>query len=91
MSQSKKILIKGINAAGRTFRPSDWAERMCGNLCSFRNRRMYYSPLLRPAIVDGIKCVYVDPRLSELHPNLYKEVTGFAIENGLIQEEVEES
>lgn len=88
---SKKIVIKGITANGKTFRPSDWAERMCGNLCSFRNRRMYYSPLLRPAIIDGIKCVYVDPELATLHPNLFLEVVNFAAQNGLIQDEIEES
>lgn len=91
MNPSKKILIKGVNASGNPFRPSDWAERMCGNLCTFRNRRMYYSPLLRPAIVDGIKCVYVDPKLAEMHPKLFQEVVNFALQNGLTQEEVEES
>lgn len=78
-----KILIMGVTPEGRTFRPSDWAERMCGNLSSFRNRRIFYSPLLRPAIVDGHRCVVVDRQLQHLHPKLYEEVVTFAAENHL--------
>lgn len=83
MSESKKLLIKGITDTGEVFRPSDWAERMCGNLCSFRNRRMYYSPLLRPVIIAGQKGVVVDLSLAASHPQLYQEILGFAEQNGL--------
>lgn len=90
MTQSKKLLIKGITEAGRVFRPSDWAERMCGNLCTFRNRRMYYSPLLRPVIIDGNKGIVVDPQLAAAHPQLFQEVIAFAEQNGLQTTEYEE-
>lgn len=83
MSASKKLLIKGITESGQVFRPSDWAERMCGNLCTFRNRRMYYSPLLRPVIIAGQKGVVVDPSLAELHPQLFREIIDFAEQNAL--------
>lgn len=69
--------------AGEVFRPSDWAERMCGNLCTFRNRRMYYSPLLRPVIINGQKGVVLDPSLVESHPQLFQEIIGFAEQNEL--------
>lgn len=83
MSANQKLLIKGVTATGAVFRPSDWAERMCGNLCSFRNRRMYYSPLLRPVILDGQKGVVVDLSLASSHPQLFQEILAFAEQNGL--------
>lgn len=83
MSASKKLLIKGITESGDVFRPSDWAERMCGNLCTFRNRRMYYSPLLRPVIISGQKGVVVDPSLADSHPQLFQEIMAFAEQNAL--------
>ena len=30
-----EIIIQGITSEGRTFRPSDWAERLSGILASF--------------------------------------------------------
>lgn len=82
-----KIIIVGLTKEGQKFRPSDWAERLSGNLCTFRNRRILYSPLLRPAIRDGVKCVMVDIQLKESHPSIFKEVMDFALKNQLeIQE-----
>ena len=85
MSQTdfSRLILKGITPEGKKFRPSDWAERLCGNLCTFRNRRMYYSPLLRPAVIEGIKCVVVDIKLSEQHANIYQDVLNFAEKNKL--------
>lgn len=94
MSQlsDKRFIIKGITEQGDKFRPSDWAERMCGNLCTFRNRRMIYSPLLRPAVIDGYKCVIINHTLSETHPSLFQQLIEFAKKNKLeISEEVIES
>ena len=78
-----RLILKGITAEGNKFRPSDWAERLCGNLCTFRNRRMYYSPLLRPAVIDGIKCVIVDAKLNLEHANVLTDVVHFATKNNL--------
>lgn len=85
MSQAdfNRLILKGITAEGNKFRPSDWAERLCGNLCTFRNRRMYYSPLLRPAVIENIKCVIVDPKLNLEHSELYKDILHFADKNNL--------
>ena len=77
-----KVLI-GLRPDGSKFRPSDWAERMCGTLSTFRNRRIYYSPLLRPAVRDGIKCVIVNSQLSEKHPEIFQQVMDFAKLNEL--------
>ncbi|MET1255931.1 DUF3579 domain-containing protein [Aliikangiella maris] len=78
-----RLILKGVTIEGSKFRPSDWAERLCGNLCTFRNRRMYYSPLLRPAVIEGIKCVIVDSKLKQEHANLLNDVIHFAEKNHL--------
>lgn len=77
------FIIEGVTEEGQPFRPSDWAERMCGHLSTFRNRRMYYSPMLRPAMCSGVKCVIVDKKLSSSNPNVYQEVLSFVQTNKL--------
>lgn len=79
----KKIIIEGITESGETFRPSDWAERMSGQLSTFRKRRMQYSPLLQPSVKDGRKCVLLDPKLKESNPILYQSILDFAHKNQL--------
>ena len=87
-TQHKRKVLVGLRPDGSKFRPSDWSERMCGALSTFRNRRIYYSPLLRPAVRDGIKCVIVDNDLVEKEPAMYEQVMQFAQKNGLqIQDE----
>jgi hypothetical protein len=82
-TQHKHKVLIGLRPDGSKFRPSDWAERMCGTLSTFRNRRIYYSPLLRPAVRDGIKCVIVDSGLVDQHPEIHQQVIQFAETNGL--------
>ncbi len=82
-SNSKHTVLIGQTEDGNKFRPSDWAERMCGALCTFRNRRIYYSPLLRPAIRDGIKCVIIDESLADKEPGIHSQIINFAETNKL--------
>ena len=91
-TESKKkrhILIKGITASGEKFRPSDWAERVCGKLSTFKGRRMYYSPLLHPILKDGRKCILIDPDLATSNPKLFETIINFAHNNNLQIEEQE--
>lgn len=82
--KSKKIVIEGVNAQGKAFRPSDWAERMSGTLATFKDRRIHYSPLLQPSVNrDGYKCVLLDPKLKESSPEVYQAILEFARTNGL--------
>lgn len=80
---TKKIIIEGITESGETFRPSDWAERMSGQLSTFRKRRIQYSPLLQPSVKDGRGCVLLDPKLKESNPALYDSILEFAHNNHL--------
>jgi Protein of unknown function (DUF3579) len=79
----KRIIIQGITESGETFKPSDWAERMSGKLCTFINHRVTYSPLLQPMIMGGCKCVSVDPQLKNYYPDLYSSILKFARSNKL--------
>jgi hypothetical protein len=78
-----KIIIQGVTSTGDVFRPSDWAERLSGRLATFRNQRVIYSPLLRPGVKDGQKCVIMAPQIKELHPELYDYLMNFAQTNDL--------
>ena len=79
-----EIIIQGLTSAGRTFRPSDWAERLSGSLSTFgEDHRMNYSPYVRPTTLNGIKCVIVDKELQQAQPATYAFVMGFARENDL--------
>jgi hypothetical protein len=78
-----KIVIEGVTLAGAPFRPSDWAERIGGSLSTFKNQRIYYSPLLKPSYKEGNRCLIVDPKLQEKYPALYKHILDFAAKNNL--------
>jgi len=86
------FFILGVTADGRQFRPSDWAERLCGVMSSFRpegygsggrNAHLQYSPYVCPTVVNGVKSVVVNAKLRALEPLAYHFVLGFAKDNGL--------
>ncbi len=81
---SEKIIIKGITEDGHKFRPSDWAERMCGALSTFgQDHRINYSPLLHPTTIDGIKCIAVDSKVENHNPEMFIYIMNFAKTNRL--------
>lgn len=80
----REILIIGITESGSTFRPSDWAERLCGVMSLFgEDQRISYSPFVRPILLAGVRCVVVDRRLEELRPEAFEFLVGFARDNEL--------
>ncbi len=81
---SKKIIIEGVTTQGKTFRPSDWAERMSGAMASFKDSRISYSPLLQPSVNnEGYKCILLDPQLKKTSPEIYQNIMEFAQKNNL--------
>ncbi len=83
-----KLLIHGTTSSGERFRPSDWAERLAGVMSQFRPAGSIggpatYSPYVVPLLLNGVRCVEVDPRLRDLEPLAWKFVCGFALDNGL--------
>ncbi len=82
--KDKTIVIEGKTSQGKAFRPSDWAERMSESMASFKNSRIYYSPLLQPSVNrEGYKCILLDPKLKESSPEVYQAILDFAKANKL--------
>ena len=53
-SESTTFIIVGLTKQGRKFRPSDWAERLCGVMSAFgAERKMKYSPYVGPGDYNG--------------------------------------
>jgi hypothetical protein len=88
---AREFFIQGITSDGRQFRPSDWAERLCGVMACFRpagtgggrNAHLRYSPYVRPTLLDGVKSVVVNEALRDIEPLAYHFVLDFAKDNDL--------
>tara|TARA_A100001015_G_scaffold318582_1_gene438895 strand:+ start:4287 stop:4601 length:315 start_codon:yes stop_codon:yes gene_type:complete len=78
-----KIIIEGKTKAGKTFRPSNWAERMSGKLSTLHKQRVRYSPMLKPITQNGTRCVAIDPKLESSNPELFASLMQFAKANSL--------
>ena len=88
----RELFIQGITRDGRTFRPSDWAERLAGAMSSFRpggsrggniGQAIGYSPYCIPTVIGNVKCVVVNEALRELEPMAWDFVMNFARDNDL--------
>ena len=82
--EAAEFVIQGVTQDGKPFRPSDWAERLCGVMAAFGgDHRMQYSPFVHPITVDGVRCVVVDRRLAMIEPMAYRFLVNFAKDNEL--------
>lgn len=87
----REIFIQGITRDGRTFRPSDWAERLAGVMSCFRpgggqpgrSGPLGYSPYCVPTVVGGVKCVVVNEAIRQIEPMAWDFVMNFARDNDL--------
>lgn len=78
------IVIQGLTASGKPFRPSDWAERLSGVFSVLGpDHRLNYSPYVHPITIDGVRCVVVDKQLAALEPRAYRFLLAFARDNEL--------
>ena len=86
---TKEFIILGITHEGKTFRPSDWAERLAGVMSQFRpggavpGDYISYSPWCVPNQIDGYKCVVVHSDLRQAEPMAWDFVMNFAKDNQL--------
>lgn len=91
LSKPREIFIQGLTQDGRTFRPSDWSERLAGAMSCFRpgggkggiGAFIGYSPYCVPRVINGVKCVIVNEALKEIEPMAWEFVMNFARDNGL--------
>ncbi len=82
--ESDEIVIRGVTTSGKTFRPSDWAERLCGVMSAFgRERHLEYSPYVQPINSGGVKCVVVSRQLKEIESMAFNFLMNFAKDNEL--------
>ncbi|MBU3668044.1 MAG: DUF3579 domain-containing protein [Rhodocyclaceae bacterium] len=82
---SHSLVIVGRTHDGQKFRPSDWAERLCGVMSAFGSeKRMKYSPYVSPGDWDGDRCVFIDGALYEISPIAYRFLANFAKDNDLV-------
>jgi uncharacterized protein DUF3579 len=82
--EAAEFVIQGVTPDGTPFRPSDWAERLCGVMAAFGgDHRMQYSPFVHPVTSDGVRCVVVDLRLESIEPMAYRFLLNFARDNEL--------
>ena len=86
----REFFIRGVTSTGKPFRPSDWAERLCGVMACFRpegsggpHAHLQYSPYVRPTLLAGIKSVVVSEELRSIEPLAYRFVLDFAKDNDL--------
>lgn len=88
----REIFIQGITLEGKTFRPSDWAERLAGAMACFRpegvrqggiSAYIGYSPYCVPRVINGVKCVIVSEALRDVEPMAWDFVMNFARDNHL--------
>lgn len=81
---SNEIIIEGLTRAGKPFRPSDWVDRMCSTYASFGpDRKLRYSPYLKPRLLNGVRCLAVDLKLKDINPEGFAQLMHFAEENQL--------
>jgi hypothetical protein len=86
---AKEVFILGLTHEGRTFRPSDWAERLAGVMSQFRpggavpGSHLSYSPWCVPNTLNGNKCVIVHADLRDEEPMAWNFVMNFAKDNNL--------
>lgn len=79
-----EIIIEGNTRAGKPFRPSDWVDRMCSTYATFgEDRKLKYSPYLKPRVVNGVRCLAVNLKLKVVNPEGYAQLMHFADENQL--------
>ena len=86
----REIFIMGVTREGKTFRPSDWADRLAGLMTQFRHPdcparepHLGYSPFCLPTTLGGIRCVVVSETLREIEPMAFDFLMGFARDNNL--------
>jgi Protein of unknown function (DUF3579) len=78
----KKINDESTTRDGKAFRPSDWIDRICSSFATFgENRKLRYSPYLKPEVINGTRCLVVDMKLKDVSPERFEELMQFANEN----------
>jgi hypothetical protein len=85
----KELYILGLTRQGKTFRPSDWAERLAGVMSQFRpggpqpGSHLGYSPWCIPTAIGAVKCVIIHSDLRDYDVMAWDFCMNFAKDNDL--------
>jgi hypothetical protein len=85
----QEVFIMGLTLGGKTFRPSDWVERLAGVMSQFRpggaqrGSHLVYSPWCVPTTRNGVKGVIVNRDLRAFEPMAWDFCINFARDNEL--------
>ena len=83
-NQENQIVIYGINSNGKTFRPSDWTDRLCGILTSFTDDKNFLSyEWVKPLVIDNVRCITIAAQLRDTNPTMFRFLMDFAADNDL--------
>ncbi len=83
-NNAQEIIIQSLTRDGKPFRPSDWVDRICSSYATFgEDRKLRYSPYLKPEMINGVRCLAVDMQLKITNPEGFEELMQFAEENQL--------
>lgn len=87
---ASQFFILGVTSKGRPFRPSDWAERLCGVMSCVtqsgspgRDAHLQFSRYVFPTMIGNTKAVIVDLALRQFEPLAFHFVLDFAKDNDL--------
>lgn len=82
--ESPEIVIRGQTSDGKTFRPSDWADRLAGLVSQVgHDNRLNYCPCVQPVTRAGVRCVVINRSLEHEDSRVYQFLMGFARDNDL--------
>jgi hypothetical protein len=77
-----EIVIRGVTSKGRTFRPSDWADRLAGLASQVgHDNRLNYCPHVQPVTRAGVRCVVVNRALEAKDSRMFQFMLEFARDN----------
>jgi hypothetical protein len=83
-SDVKEVVIRGQTSQGRTFRPSDWADRLAGIASEVgSDHRLNYRPCVQPVTRGGVRCVVINRSLEQLDHQIFQFLLDFARDNDL--------
>ena len=88
-NSAQKVFILGVTLSGKTFRPSDRAERLAGVMSQFRpggpqpGGHLRYSPWCVPTSVGNVKCVVLHSDLRDYEVMAWDFCLNFAKDNDL--------
>ncbi|MCP5278255.1 MAG: DUF3579 domain-containing protein [Thiobacillus sp.] len=81
---SSEVVIRGVTTRGRTFRPSDWADRLAGLVSQVgSDNRLNYCPHVQPVTRAGVRCVVVNRALEDQDSRMFQFLLDFARDNDL--------